>query len=401
MTRHRIGARRGAIVLLAVCLGVGLAPTGPARAGDIVQVIPLISDTQTFQTPPDPDLKNPWGLSFSPSAPGAPGSPFWISDNHTGLTTLYRVNPATDATSKLGFVTIPSFPPGGTGNPTGQVFNSTTGFSSDRFLFVSEDGTISGWRGSIGLGNTAEVIQTGDPANIYKGVALETIGDHTYLLAANFGKGTIDVLKGDPSAPDLIGKFTDPNLPANFAPFNIEKIGDKIYVAYAVTNGTGDDQKGPGNGIVDVFDANGNFLGRIASNRGSLNSPWGMAIAPASFGSIAGDLLVGNFGDGRINIFGLNANDTGTFLGQLMGTAGAPLFIDGLWTLTAGNDGSAGSSQKLYFTAGPNDEANGLFGVIQSVPEPSSIVLGLIAVVVLAGGWQWPKKWRRPAPAQS
>jgi uncharacterized protein (TIGR03118 family) len=374
-----------------------LAPAAPARAGDVVvQVTPLISNTQTFQTPPDPDLKNPWGVAFSPSAPGAPGSPFWISDNGTGLTTLYSVDPTTSATTKLGFVTIPSASPGKAGNPTGQVFNNTMAFNSDRFVFVSEDGTISGWRGSIGLGNSAEVLQTGVAANIYKGVTLDTIGGHTYLLAANFGTGNIDVRKGDGAAPDLTGRFTDPSLPANYAPFNIEKIGDKIYVSYAVTNGTGDDQKGPGNGIVSVFDANGNFLGRIASSGGSLNSPWGMAIAPASFGGIAGDLLVGNFGDGRINIFGLNDNNSGTFLGQLMGTDGAPLFIDGLWNLTAGNDGSAGSSQKLYFTAGPNREADGLFGVIQSVPEPSSIVLGLTAVVALAGGWQSQKKWRRP-----
>jgi uncharacterized protein (TIGR03118 family) len=397
MTRLSIGARQGAVVLLAVCLGVGLVLVAPARAASIVQVIPLISDTQTFKTPPDPDLKNPWGVSFSPSAPAGP---FWISDNGTGLATLYSVDPTTDATAKLGFVTVPSFPPGGTGNPTGQVFNSTTGFSSDRFLFVSEDGTISGWRGSIGLGNTAEVLQTGDPANIYKGVTLETIGGHTYLLSANFGTGNIDVKKGDAAAPNLTGKFTDPNLPANYAPFNIAKIGDKLYVAYAVRNGTGDDQKGPGNGIVNVFDTNGNLLGRIASNGGSLNSPWGMAIAPASFGNIAGDLLVGNFGDGRINIFGLNANNTGTFLGQFLGADANPLSIDGLWALTAGNDGSAGSSQKLYFTAGPNGEENGLFGVIQSVPEPSSIVLGLIAVAVLAASRQWPKR-RRPALAKS
>jgi uncharacterized protein (TIGR03118 family) len=399
MTRLSIGARHGAVVLLAVCLGVGLVLAAPARAGSVVQVIPLVSDTQTFQTPPDADLKNPWGISFSPSAPGAPGSPFWISDNRTGRATLYSVDPTTDATAKLGFVTIPSVSPGGTGNPTGQVFNGTTAFNVDRFLFVSEDGTISGWRGSLGLGNSAEVIQTGLPANVYKGVALEAIGVHTYLLAANFGTGNIDVRKGDSGAPDLTGRFTDPTLPANYAPFNIVKIGDKLFVTYALTNGTGDDQKGPGNGIVSVFDANGNFLGRIASNGGSLNSPWGMAIAPASFGSIAGDLLVGNFGDGRLNIYGLNANNTGTFLGQLQGADGNPLAIDGLWALTAGNDGSAGSSQKLYFTAGPNGEANGLFGVLQPVPEPSSIVLGLIAVAVLAASRQWPKR-RRPALAK-
>src|SRR5690349_1117422 len=170
MIQHRIDVRRGTVVWLAVYLGVGLALAAPARASNIVQVNPLLSNIQ------DPDLKNPWGVSFSPSAPGAPGSPIWISDNGTGRSTLYSVNPANDATSKVGFVTIPSFPAGGTGNPTGQAFNGTTAFNSDRFLFVSEDGTISGWRGSIGLGNTAEVLQTGDPANIYKGAALDTIG---------------------------------------------------------------------------------------------------------------------------------------------------------------------------------------------------------------------------------
>jgi uncharacterized protein (TIGR03118 family) len=383
--------------LLAVCLGVGSVLPAPARAANVVQVTPLVSDTQTFKTPPDPDLKNPWGVSFSPSAPSGP---FWISDNGTGRATLYSVDPTTDATAKLGFVTIPSFPAGGTGNPTGQVFNNTTGFNGDSFLFVSEDGTISGWRGALGLGNPAEVIRTGGTPNDYKGVTLETMGGHTYLLVANFGTGNIDVVKGDPAAPNLAGNFTDPNLPAGYAPFNIEKIGDKIYVTYAVTNGSGDDQKGPGNGIVSVFDANGNILARFASNGGPLNSPWGMAIAPASFGSIAGDLLVGNFGDGRINIFAINANNTGTFLGQLLGAGGNPLFIDGLWALTTGNDGSAGSSQKLYFTAGPNREANGLFGTLQSVPEPSSIVLGLIAAAVLAASRQWPKR-RRRALAQS
>src|SRR5262249_7999194 len=161
-----------------------------------------------------------------------------------GRTTLYSVNPTTNATSKLGFVTIPSFPAGGTGDPTGQVFNSTTAFNSDRFLFVSEDGTISGWRGSIGLGDTAEGLPTRAPANLDKAPTLDTTGATPYLLAANFGKGTTDVIPGTPGAPALTGNFTDPNLPANYAPFNIEKIGDKIYVTYAVTNGTGDDQKG-------------------------------------------------------------------------------------------------------------------------------------------------------------
>ena len=312
----------------------------------------------------DSNLVNAWGISFSPT------SPFWVSSNEKGLAVLYRVDPVTNVPTKVGLeVTIP-----GAGNPTGQVFANVSGnFNGDLFLFVSEDGTVSGWRGA--LGTNAETLATALPGNSYKGSALATIGTDAYLYAADFAGAQIDVYKGNAGAPDLAGNFTDPNLPAGFAPFNIQKIGNELYVTYALVGANGDDVAGPGNGFVSAFDLQGNFLGRVAS-QGSLNSPWGLALAPASFGQFAGDLLVGNFGDGHINVFDPS---TDAFLGQLLGSDGSPLAIDGLWGLTPGNGGQAGSPQFIYFSAGPNDEGHGLFGVL-AVPEPGTIALMGIAL---------------------
>ena len=185
------------------------------------------------------------------------------------------------------------------------------------------------------------------------------------------------MIKGTSSAPDLTGKFTDPTIPAGYAPFNIQKLGDRLYVTYALQDANKhDDVAGAHHGFVSVFDTQGNFIGRVGT-AGTLNSPWGLAIAPASFGQFAGYLLVGNFGDGRINAFNLL---TDTFVGQLLRLNGSELTIDGLWGLTVGNDGSAGSSNKLYFSAGPNGEADGLFGVIET-PEPGTLsLLGACAI---------------------
>ena len=265
------------------------------------------------------------------------------------------------------------------------MFNPSSGFNSDRFLFVSEDGTISGWRGA--LGTTAEVLATGLPDNIYKGVALATIGSDTYLYAANFKTGKIDVVKGNAGAPDLAGNFTDPNLPAGYAPFNIQLLGGKLYVTYALVDpSTGDDVSGAGHGFVDEFNTDGTLVARVGT-AGTLDSPWGLALAPASFGAFAGDLLVGNFGDGRVNVFDLG---TDAFVDQLDGLDGNPLSIDGLWGLAAGNDGSGGSSQAIYFSAGPDDESHGLFGVIGlAVPEPSALLLLFVA---FAGMWRTARR---------
>jgi len=359
------------IVLATLLFALLLGPSAPAGA-ESFDVTNLVTDDQSVNAAQltDPHLKNAWGISHSS------GSPFWVSSNGAGLAVLYNVDPTTNITSKLGLeVTIP-----GAGNVTGQAFNGTAAaFNADVFLFVSEDGTISGWRGA--LGTAAETLQLASAANVYKGTTQVMVGGHAYLLSANFRAGTIDVLKGDAAAPELAGKFTDPNLPSGFAPFNVQVLGGKIYVAYAQQDAAKhDDVAGAGHGFVTEFDTNGNFLRRIAT-QSTLDSPWGRAIAPASFGALAGDLLVGNFGDGRINVFNLT---TLTSDGQLPGANGTPLDIDGLWALIPGNDGNGGNSSSIYFSAGPGDEMHGLFGVIAAVPEPSTALLLLSGI---GTGW--------------
>ena len=335
----------------------------------------LVTDDQSAHAAQitDPGLVNAWGISFGPS------SPFWVSANGSGTSTIYAVNPTTQVTAKQGLtVSIP-----GNGSVTGQVFNSNpAAFNGDNFLFVSEDGTVSGWRGA--LGTTAETLATASSANVYKGSAFATISGNSYLYAANFRAATIDVFKGTAAAPALAGSFTDPNLPAGYAPFNVQNLNGTLYVTFAVQDATKHDEvAGAGQGIVDSFDLQGNLLGRVATG-GKLNAPWGIAIAPSSFGAMAGDLLVGNFGDGRITAFDAS---THTVVGQILGADGQPLSIDGLWALSAGNDGSRGSSHLLYFSAGPDEESHGLFGVLTPVPEPSSYVL-LIAGLGMVGLWR-------------
>ncbi len=288
----------GLVLCCLIASLVVLAGPGSAARADSFMVTNLVTDDQAVNAAQitDPNLVNAWGISHSGT------SPFWVSDNGTGLSTLYSVNPTTNATAIVPLVV--SIPPVPGGTPTGQVFNdqnATGAFNKDLFLFVSEDGTISGWHGRPAT--TAETLLASSTDNVYKGTTLDTTSGHSYLLSANFRTGNIDVLKGDAAAPDLAGKFTDPTLPSGFAPFNIQKLGNTIYVTYALQDGAKhDDVAGPGNGFVNAFDLNGNLLGRVGSH-GALNSPWGLAIAPTSFGSIAGDLLVGNFGDGHINVF--------------------------------------------------------------------------------------------------
>jgi len=364
--RLNLGTIMGSALLLA-------APLGRAQ---FYQQVNLVTDDQSAYPAKitDPNLVNAWGVSFSGS------SPFWVSDNGSGVSTLYSVNPVTDAPTIVNLVVNT----GGAGTPTGQAFNpqaSAGAFNHDNFLFVGEDGTISGWRGA--LGTTAEILQTPSTANVYKGTTTASTGGHEYLYSANFRSGNIDILKGDAAAPDLTGKFLDPNLPAGFAPFNIRSLGGKLYVTYALQDATKhDDVAGAGLGFVDSFDLQGNLLNRIGS-QGVLNSPWGLEIAPAEFGPLAGDLLVGNFGNGTINAFDPNG---GGLKSQLSGPDGKPISIEGLWALTVGNNGNGGSSDKLYFTAGPDDESHGLFGLVSQVPEAGStlVLLAISLGAVLA-----------------
>jgi uncharacterized protein (TIGR03118 family) len=348
----------------ALFLAVAVAGFAIPASADFVKVKNLVTDDQSANPAvlTDPSLVNAWGISYSPT------SPFWVSDNGTGVSTLYRVNPATNAPTKIGLtVSIP-----GDGSVTGQAFNSGAGsgaFHGDAFLFVSEDGTVSGWRGS--LGSTAETLMLGSSSNAYKGTTLVSMGGHSYLYSANFATGGIDVMKGDAGAPNLTGTFSDPTIPAGYHPFNVQALNGHIFVTYALNTGGKDEAHGAGLGFVNEFDTNGNLIGRVGSH-GKLDAPWALAIAPTGFGAFGGDLLVGNFGDGTISVFDPT---TDMFLGQLMGQNGTPLTIDGLWGLTPGNGAGAGSLADLYFTAGPGDEGHGLFGALSFVPEPISILL--------------------------
>ena len=354
----------GCGAVLMVCASVV-----PATAQVRVDQTNLVSDIPGLARLTDPDLVNAWGVSFAPT------SPFWISDNGTGLATLYSVpGSGPPSVSKVGLiVTIPPTAGGTTSAPTGQVFNGGPGFGGAVFLFASEDGVISSWNGS---GTTAVVDKDFGSAAVYKGLAISDPGmSDAVLYATNFRAGTIEAYNSSFAPAGLPGNFTDPNLPQGYAPFNDKVIDGELYVTYAKQDAEKhDDEAGAGNGFVDIFNLDGTLKERLISG-GALDSPWGLAIAPSSFGSFAGDLLVGNFGNGMINAY--NAT-TGAFVGALDGNDGSPLVIDGLWGLTVGNGSAAGGSlDTLFFTAGPNGESDGLFGSL-AVPEPSTWAMLLI-----------------------
>jgi uncharacterized protein (TIGR03118 family) len=333
----------------------------------------LVTDDQAANSAQitDSGLKNAWGLSFAPTGP------FWVSANGTDTSPLYSVNPVSQVTAKLPLtVSIP-----GSG-ATGQVFNSGSSFNGNRFLFVSQDGTVSGWRPALGTTGLipAETIVPASAANLYTGAAIGSVSGNDYLYAADFKSGTIDVYKGTAAAPALTGTFTDAAIPAGYAPFNVQNLNGSLYVAYALRdNATNDEVAGPGLGYVDKFTLNGDFVGRVASN-GTLDAPWGLAVAPSSFSAMAGDLLVGNFGDGHINIYD---STTFAYLGQVLDVNNQPVVIDGLWAISPGNGALAGSSNLLYFTAGPNDETHGVLGVLTPIPEPSAYAMMLVGLGML------------------
>ena len=330
----------------------------------------LVSDGTVPAETIDPNLINPWGIS----SPG-PGGPFWISDNNAGVTTFYNGDGTKD-----GQVAIAG-PPGSTiaGTPTGQVFNSSgTGFdisqqngktASALFIFATEDGTISGWNPNVNPASSVIAVDNskgGSPGDgaVYKGLAIGKTEDGTFLYAANFRNGSVDVFD---SQFQLVKSFTDPTVPDGYAPFNVQVLGGKLFVTFAQQDATRhDDVSGPGHGFVDEFSLEGRMIERVAS-RGPLNSPWGLAIAPQGFGEFSGDLLVGNFGDGTINIFNPT---TDQFLGKLDRPSGEPFHVTDLWALKASGD-------QILFTAGLADEAHGLFGSLSATLAPDPLMASM------------------------
>jgi uncharacterized protein (TIGR03118 family) len=319
----------------------------------------LVSDLPGMASHTDSNLANPWGIASSAT------SPFWVADNHTGVSTLYD----TSGTPQGLVVTVPPAAGGTQGSPTGIVFNGSTDFELSpgtpaRFIFATEDGTISGW-----ASGTNAILKVDNSASeaVYKGLAIGNNGTSNFLYAANFHAGKIDVFDAAFAPTTLAGSLSDPTIPAGYAPFNIQNIAGVLYVTYALQDADAhDDVPGLGHGFINKFDLNGNFIARFAS-RGTLNSPWGLAVAPAGFGAFANALLVGNFGDGRINAFD---PVTGALLGQLANDSGHAISIEGLWGLRFGNGSSGGEANKLYFAAGiagPDSiEDHGLFGSIET-----------------------------------
>ena len=360
-----------AISLLAmVVLGSIVAVAQEHNASRRYKQVNLVSDIEGLAAVTDPNLVNPWGVAFSST------SPFWVSDNGTGVSTLYNG----EGTPIPLIVTIP--PPSGstdTSTPTGTVFNGPAGFVVSKdgtsapafFIFDTEDGTISGWSPTVDLHNAVLVVDNSQPGGVdgstegavYKGLAIAQTGNGSFIYANNFRDGIVEMYDAD---FHFVGSFTDPDLPPRYAPFGIRNIDGQLYVTFAEQGeDKKDDVAGRGHGFVDVFDTTGHLLRRFVS-RGRLNSPWGLALAPADFGKFSGALLIGNFGDGRINAYD---PVSGRFLGNLRNQHGQALSIDGLWTITFGNGGAAGSPNELFFTAGINDEADGLFGKLQSLPK--------------------------------
>ena len=332
----------------------------------------------------DASLSNPWGVAI------APGLPFWIADNNSNVSTLYSGTGAiqTDAITGMNDVgiAIPASAAGVPANPTGQIYNGGGGFliptsagqESALFIFDGEGGTIAAWaNGSGAAAVTAYDDGVANGANhaVYKGLAVGTVNGATFLYATDLHNNKVDVFDTQFTKPAAMqGKFVDPTMPSGFVPFGIMALNDQLYVSYTKQDAAKHDETtGAGLGYVDVFDFSGNFVNRFAS-AGALNAPWGMAIAPAGFGSLAGDLLIGNFGDGKVNVFAPNGTALATSMGPLTVSNGGTITIPGLWSLVFGNGDSDKPLTTLFYTAGFADQTDGVFGsiaVTTATPPPN------------------------------
>jgi uncharacterized protein (TIGR03118 family) len=329
----------------------------------------LVSNTAGVATTTDPQLLNPWGISI------LPGQDFWIANNNSGTSTLYDLNGTKDTAL---VVTIPGATKNPNSNcnpgcPTGNVSNANgANFGGGQFIFDTEDGLIANWTGASNL--AAVAFDNSASGAVYKGLA---VLNGTSLLAANFNSGKVDVLNTSFKLAPLSGSFTDPKLPAGYAPHGIHVINNQVYIAYAMQDAAKHDaMPGAGLGQVDIFDMNGNFVSTFVAAGGQLNAPWGVAAAPATFGAFPNAILVGNFGDGTINAY----DTTGKFLGQISDASNKVLVNPGLWDLVFGGGGTSGAPGTLYLTAGggnqPNFPAGGSTTSVFASLVPSAAVTG-------------------------
>lgn len=374
----------GSVAYSITCSGGGYTDTATQTAS--VTVAPasaysatrLVADTDT--TPPstkDTNLVNGWGIAFGPT------SPVWVSNNHSNTSTLYDGNGKPQPAASPRIVKLPGGPGGAGFAPTGIVFNGTTDFvvsaagksASATFLFDGEGGMIAGWAAAVDATN-AIAVYTDTGGAIYKGLAIASDGGTNYLYAADFHNGKVDVFDGAFRKQATTASrfaFKDPALPAGYAPFGIQAVrigtATRIVVAYAkqAAPANEDETDGPGLGVVDVFDTAGALVTRLVSPGGTLNAPWGIALAPADFGTLSNALLVGNFGDGRINGFD---PATGAFMGTVSDASGKPIVLPGLWGIAFGNDAINQPHATLFYAAGPNGEANGAYGRIDLGATP-------------------------------
>ena len=347
---------RGVLAFAAAVLVAAGSVLSASAAGNVYAVTKLVSDVPGAAINLDPNLVNAWGLTSLPT------SPWWIADNGTNVSTLYRANGAKVPLT----VQVPNAPTGAVSN-TGPHFVVSNGTMSGPavFIFATEEAKILGWNPNVSLTQAQVAVDHSTLDAVYKGLAIASTTTGDFLYATDFHNRRVDVFNGSFVQVNLAGAFVDPKIPAGYAPFGIQNVNGTIVVTYAEQDANRhDDVAGQGHGFVDRFDTSGAFLGRVATH-GQLNSPWGIAPAPAEFGAFAGDLLVGNFGDGQISAFAPQEDGSYELVGQLRTGDHKVLTIDGLWSLEFGK-GSAnnGPTTTLFFTAGPDGESHGLFGTI-------------------------------------
>jgi uncharacterized protein (TIGR03118 family) len=369
MTRITNFFERNRIVLASSLLLSLVLQLDPDNRPNVYRVENLVSDGSVAADHTDPNLINGWGMVFNPAGPA------WVADNGTGRASLYdgQGNPQSLV------VTIPSAAGDGMpGTPTGIVFNGSGDFAVQQgdgapatsvFIFASLDGTISGWAPSVDPTNAILAVNNSASGAIYTGLALAENGDANFLYAADFHNAKIDVFDANFQPATLTGSFQDSEIPEGYAPFGIQNLNGNLYVTYARQDENAVEAvPGSGLGVVNVFDANGNLIRRVAAG-GALNAPWGLAIAPADFGRFSNRLLIGNFGDGWINAYDVA---TGEFIDQLRDSNGERIRIEGLWGIAFGNGILAQPTNVLFFAAGPNVGNGGLYGRIEAVSAVGS-----------------------------